>query len=85
MSECGQRASFKTFGVAHYWGEGGNESRQQARVSKVRTTLFSYSCAFKPRFGVESHSCLGSLESKLTPRCILLKRQISEIGIRKRQ
>src|SRR5437899_110074 len=23
--------------VAHHWGEGGNESRQQARVSKVRT------------------------------------------------
>src|SRR6266581_1441044 len=23
--------------VAHYWGEGGNKSRQQARVSKVRT------------------------------------------------
>src|SRR5438552_13248531 len=26
--------------VAHYWGEGGNESRQQARVSKVRTDPF---------------------------------------------
>src|SRR5437016_3712848 len=26
--------------VAYYWGEGGNESRQQGRVSKVRTDPF---------------------------------------------
>ena len=30
-------STFPWRAVTHYWGEGGNKSRQQARVSKVRT------------------------------------------------
>jgi hypothetical protein len=56
-------------------------SRSRRVASELVSIIEPTQCAARPKF----ISCIGSLESKLTPRCILLKRQISEIGIRKRQ
>src|SRR5439155_26607954 len=41
-------STFPWRAAAHYWGEGGNESRQQARVSKVRTGPILTSLPFSP-------------------------------------
>src|SRR5436190_19905790 len=54
--------------VAHYWGEGGNESRQQARVSKVRTDPI-----FPPREISFLLATVG-INSSLAPSCLIVSR-----------